>query len=80
MSLKSFLAKQFAKFIYKKTKSWADNPVETQQTVFEDIIRQFSANQFTSNGFPASIGPDLSFVTKVDVVANPFTPNIDNIA
>jgi hypothetical protein len=30
-------------------------------------------------GFPASIGPDLSFVTKVDVVANPFTPNIDNI-
>jgi hypothetical protein len=31
-------------------------------------------------GFPASIGPDLSFVTKVDVVANPFTPNIDNIA
>ena len=31
-------------------------------------------------GFPASIGPDLSFVTKQDVVANPFTPNIDNIA
>ena len=30
-------------------------------------------------GFPASIGPDLSFVTKQDVVANPFTPNIDNI-
>lgn len=25
-------------------------------------------------------GPDLSFVTKVDVVDNPFTPNIDNIA
>jgi len=31
-------------------------------------------------GFPASIGPDLSFVTKQDVVNNPFTPNIDNIA
>ncbi len=32
------------------------------------------------SGFPASIGPDLSFVTKQDVVNNPFTPNIDNIA
>ena len=46
MSLKSFLAKQFAKSIYKKTKSWADNPVETQQKVFEDIIRQAKNTQF----------------------------------
>jgi hypothetical protein len=34
---------------------------------------------YTALGFKA-IGPDLSFVTKEDVVANPFTPNIDNIA
>jgi hypothetical protein len=34
---------------------------------------------YTALGFK-NIGPDLSFVTKVDVVANPFTPNIDNIA
>lgn len=46
MSLKSFLAKQFAKSIYKKTKSWADNPIETQQKVFEDIIRQAKNTQF----------------------------------
>jgi phenylacetate-coenzyme A ligase PaaK-like adenylate-forming protein len=46
MSLKSFLAKQFAKSIYKKTKAWANNPVETQQTVFKDIIRQAKNTQF----------------------------------
>lgn len=34
---------------------------------------------YTALGFK-NIGPDLSFVTKQDVVANPFTPNIDNIA
>jgi hypothetical protein len=46
MSLKSFLAKQFAKSIYKITKSWAENPIETQQMVFEDIIRQAKNTHF----------------------------------
>ena len=67
MSLKSFLAKQFAKFIYKKTKSWADNPVETQQTVFEDIIRQAKNTQFGIDHHFDSINTFHDFSKKVPI-------------
>ncbi|MES2545360.1 MAG: GH3 auxin-responsive promoter family protein [Bacteroidota bacterium] len=46
MSLKSFLAKKFAKKIYKKTQKWATNPVETQQKVFKELIRQAKKTEF----------------------------------
>jgi len=46
MSLKPFFAKIFAKNIYKKTLIWATNPVETQQGVFENLIRQAKNTQF----------------------------------
>ncbi len=46
MSIKSILAKQFAKKIYKKTQKWAQNPIETQQKVFQDLIRQAENTQF----------------------------------
>ena len=46
MSLKPFFAKIFARNIYKKTQLWANNPIETQQRVFEDLIRQASNTQF----------------------------------
>ncbi len=46
MSLKSFLAKKFAKKIYFKTQKWAQNPVETQQRVLEDLIRKAKNTQF----------------------------------
>ncbi len=39
MSIKSIAAKIFAKKIHKKTLQWASKPVETQQKVFEDLIR-----------------------------------------
>ena len=67
MSLKSFLAKQFAKFIYKKTKSWANNPVETQQTVFEDIIRQAKNTQFGIDHHFDSINTFHDFSKKVPI-------------
>ncbi|WP_306351249.1 GH3 auxin-responsive promoter family protein [Flavobacterium sp. '19STA2R22 D10 B1'] len=38
MSLKSFVAKVFAKVIYQKTQKWANNPIETQQQVFLSLI------------------------------------------
>lgn len=40
MSIKSFAAKIFAKTIHKKTQAWANNPVETQQKVFQELIHQ----------------------------------------
>ena len=46
MSLKPFFAKLFAKKIYRKTQLWATNPIETQQNVFEDLIRQAKNTQF----------------------------------
>ena len=46
MSLKPFFAKIFARNIYKKTQLWANNPIETQQRVFEDLIRQAKSTQF----------------------------------
>jgi phenylacetate-coenzyme A ligase PaaK-like adenylate-forming protein len=67
MSLKSFLAKQFAKSIYKKTKSWADNPIETQRKVFEDIIRQAKNTQFGIDHHFDSINTFQDFSKKVPI-------------
>jgi hypothetical protein len=46
MSIKSILAKQFAKKIHRKTQKWAQNPIETQEKVFQDLIRQAEKTQF----------------------------------
>jgi hypothetical protein len=46
MSIKSILAKLFAKKIYEKTQAWANNPIETQRKVFEDLIRKAKNTQF----------------------------------
>ena len=40
MSIKSFAAQLFANHIHKKTQSWANNPVETQRNVFQELIHQ----------------------------------------
>jgi hypothetical protein len=67
MSLKSFLAKQFAKSIYKKTKLWSDNPVQTQQTVFKEIIRQAKNTQFGIDHHFDSINSFQDFSNKVPI-------------
>ena len=46
MSLKTIAAKIFADYIYKKTKRWANNPIETQQRVFDDLIQKARKTQF----------------------------------
>jgi phenylacetate-coenzyme A ligase PaaK-like adenylate-forming protein len=46
MSLKPFFAKIFARNIYRKTQIWANNPIETQQRIFEDLILQAKNTQF----------------------------------
>ena len=46
MSIKSFAAKLFAKLIHKKTQKWIQNPIQTQQKVFNDLIRQAENTQF----------------------------------
>ncbi len=46
MSLKSFAAKLFAKKIYNDTQKWAQNPVETQQKVFRELIEKAKETAF----------------------------------
>ncbi|MFM9989429.1 GH3 auxin-responsive promoter family protein [Flavobacterium sp.] len=65
MSIKSFLAKQFAKKIHKKTLKWSQNPIETQQKVFQDLIREASNTTF---------GKDHNF-TKIKTVED-FTKQV----
>ena len=67
MSLKSFLAKQFAKSIYKKTKLWSDHPVQTQQTVFKEIIRQAKNTQFGIDHDFDTINTFQDFSKKVPI-------------
>ena len=46
MSLKSVAAKIFAKRIYKKTQAWVNNPIETQNAVFKNLIQSAKKTQF----------------------------------
>ena len=46
MSLKPFFAKIFARNIYRKTQLWATKPIETQQSVFDNLIRQAVNTEF----------------------------------
>ena len=46
MSLKTFGAKIFAAIIYNRTKKWADNPVQTQQKVFKNLIVAAAGTHF----------------------------------
>ena len=45
-TLKSALAKPFAAHIFRKVKKWADNPIKTQEIVFEKLISQAAGTQF----------------------------------
>ena len=67
MSLKSFLAKKFAKSIYRKTQTWANNPIETQQNVFKELIRQAKNTQFGTDHHFDSIKTFEDFSKNVPI-------------
>lgn len=67
MSVKAFAAKLFAKRIHAKTQKWANNPVETQQKVFEELIREAAQTQFGKDHDFGSIKSHSDFVQKVPV-------------
>ena len=46
MGLKKILAIPFAKSVAKKIKKWADKPLETQDEVFQYLIREAAQTQF----------------------------------
>jgi phenylacetate-coenzyme A ligase PaaK-like adenylate-forming protein len=67
MSIKSIAATLFAKSIHKKTQAWATNPVETQQKVFQDLIRQAKVTQFGKDHNFAKIKTFEDFATQVPI-------------
>lgn len=67
MSVKAFAAKLFAKRIHATTQKWANNPVETQQKVFEELIREATQTQFGKDHDFALIKSHSDFVQKVPV-------------
>ncbi len=46
MSLKSFFSKIFAQKIVNQTKKWSENPVQTQQKVFRELIKSAKNTSF----------------------------------
>ena len=67
LSLKSALAKPFAKRIYKKVQKWANNPIETQNKVFQELISDAAGTEFGKDHDFVSINNHEDFVKRVPV-------------
>ena len=67
MSIKSLAAKLFAKFVHKKIQKWASNPIETQQKVFLDLIRQAENTQFGKDHNFSAIKTTQDFAQHVPI-------------
>lgn len=66
-SLKSALAKPFAKRVFKSIQKWSNNPVETQDKVFQDLISQAAGTQFGKDHDFISINSYQDFVKRVPI-------------
>ncbi|TDP60039.1 GH3 auxin-responsive promoter family protein [Flavobacterium dankookense] len=67
MSIKSFAAQLFAKHIHKKTQAWANNPVETQQKVFQELIFQAKDTVFGKDHHFSEIKNFEDFAKQVPI-------------
>ncbi len=67
ISLKSALAKPFAKRVYKKVHKWANNPIETQNKVFQNLISEASGTAFGQDHDFISINNYEDFVKRVPI-------------
>ncbi len=67
ISLKSALAKPFAKRIYKKTQKWASQPIKTQEKIFQKLIKQAANTAFGKDHNFKNITNYKDFVKNVPV-------------
>lgn len=67
ISLKSALAKPFAKRVYKSIKKWSKNPVETQEKVFQELISTGAGTVFGKDHDFVSINSHYDFTKRVPV-------------
>ncbi|PIB33277.1 hypothetical protein BFP78_03185 [Gaetbulibacter sp. 5U11] len=66
-SIKAALAKPFAKRIYKKVQKWANNPIQTQDKVFKDLISQATSTTFGIDHDFISINNYQDFIKRVPI-------------
>jgi hypothetical protein len=67
MSLKSLAAKLFAKKVFLETQKWANNPIETQQKVFENLIKSAKKTVFGKDHDFENINNFQEFAQKVPI-------------
>merc|ERR1711916_52151 len=67
MGIKSFFAVPFAKYITKKVRKWANKPLETQQKVFDHLIRTGNQTAFGKDHHFNSIRSYEDFKKQVPV-------------
>ncbi|CDF81233.1 GH3 auxin-responsive promoter family protein [Formosa agariphila KMM 3901] len=67
MSIKALLAKPFAKYIYSSVQKWANNPIETQDKVFKNLISEASSTMFGKDHNFQNIKTFEDFVKHVPV-------------
>src|SRR5690606_14313010 len=66
-SIKSVFAKLFAARVSTKIQKWANNPIETQQKVFKDLIKQAKNTQFGKDHEFNNIKSHHDFVNRVPI-------------
>ncbi|WP_034060408.1 GH3 family domain-containing protein [Lacinutrix jangbogonensis] len=67
MSLKSLFAKPFAIYIHKKVQKWANNPIETQEKVFHNLISEASKTAFGEDHDFININNHDDFIKRVPI-------------
>lgn len=67
MSLKTIGAKLFAAILHSSTQKWANNPVETQQKVFKQLLAQAKDTQFGKDHNFDTISSYSDFTANVPV-------------
>ena len=67
ISIKSIIAKPFAKHVYKSIQKWAKKPVETQTNVFQNLISNAVSTQFGKDHDFISINSHADFIKRVPI-------------
>lgn len=67
MSIKSFFAKILAHLVVLQEQKWIINPVKTQQSLFQNLIREAQFTQFGRDHLFSSIKSHTDFVRDVPV-------------
>ena len=80
MSLRKIVAKQLAKRVRKRLNSWAENPIETQQRVFEQLIKKAKHTVFGKDHRFDQIQNQKDFINRVPIADyEDLSPYIDRV-